>query len=200
MEPVRRVASLALVLVSVLVAGCSPSCYFHDRWNDAKDIFTVSGSIGVGAKVRVGPVHFGPIVGQGTAGLRNGEVAASNGGDDSELDMLFIPIERARPLVFSLDGTMVGQSRGKDYAVLGVIPFVSTEGWNGSIPAHYYSQIEVVVGVGVMVRLGFNPGELLDFLLGWFGVDIYHDDYYAENEPPQTEIMETKGKEANRGK
>jgi hypothetical protein len=43
-------------------------------------------------------------------------------------------------------------------------------------PAPYYSQIEVVAAAGVSLRIGFNPGELLDFFLGWFGVDIYHDD------------------------
>ncbi len=43
-------------------------------------------------------------------------------------------------------------------------------------PWHYYSQIEVVVGLGPSVRAGFNPGELLDFLLGWTTVDIYDDD------------------------
>jgi hypothetical protein len=43
-------------------------------------------------------------------------------------------------------------------------------------PARYYSQIEVVAAAGVSLRIGFNPGELLDFFLGWFGVDTYHDD------------------------
>ncbi len=43
-------------------------------------------------------------------------------------------------------------------------------------PAPYYSQIDIVAAAGLSVRFGFNPGELADFLLGWFGVDIYHDD------------------------
>jgi hypothetical protein len=40
----------------------------------------------------------------------------------------------------------------------------------------YFSQIEIAAGLGLSVRLGFNPVELLDFLLGWFGIDIYGDD------------------------
>jgi len=42
--------------------------------------------------------------------------------------------------------------------------------------------MEVVVGLGVSVRLGFNPGELFDFALGWFGLDLYHDAVTAETE------------------
>ena len=42
--------------------------------------------------------------------------------------------------------------------------------------ASYYTQIEAVVGAGPSVRLGFNPGELLDFILGWTTIDIYKDD------------------------
>jgi hypothetical protein len=38
--------------------------------------------------------------------------------------------------------------------------------------AHFYTQIEVVAGVGGSVRLGFNPGELVDFLFGWLRVDL----------------------------
>ncbi len=33
-----------------------------------------------------------------------------------------------------------------------------------------------MIGLGGTLRLGFNPGELLDFLLGWFTIDIYNDD------------------------
>lgn len=43
----------------------------------------------------------------------------------------------------------------------------------------YFSQIDVVVGIGRGIRLGCNPGELLDFLLGWTTVDIFNDDLEA---------------------
>jgi len=32
------------------------------------------------------------------------------------------------------------------------------------------------VGLGGTVKLGLNPGELLDFILGWTTLDIFHDD------------------------
>ena len=39
-----------------------------------------------------------------------------------------------------------------------------------------HTQIEAAIGIGPSLRLGFNPGELLDFILGWTTVDIYGDD------------------------
>ncbi len=38
------------------------------------------------------------------------------------------------------------------------------------------AQIEVAGGLGLMARLGFNPLELVDFFVGWFGPDICGDD------------------------
>ena len=49
------------------------------------------------------------------------------------------------------------------------------------VSPHYYTQIEVSAGVAGGVKVGFNPGELLDFVLGWFGLDIFSDDAPYEN-------------------
>ena len=43
-------------------------------------------------------------------------------------------------------------------------------------PLSYYTQIEAEVGLVGSVRIGFNPGELLDFLLGWTTLDVFGDD------------------------
>ena len=40
------------------------------------------------------------------------------------------------------------------------------------------TQCELAAGLGPTVRLGFNPGELVDFILGWTTLDIYGDDPY----------------------
>jgi len=40
----------------------------------------------------------------------------------------------------------------------------------------HISQIEVVVGLFGSLRLGCNPGEMVDFLFGCFGVDVFNDD------------------------
>jgi len=48
--------------------------------------------------------------------------------------------------------------------------------------ASYWTQIEAVIGIGGTLRLGFNPGELLDFILGWTTIDIYGDDLEAKKQ------------------
>ena len=55
------------------------------------------------------------------------------------------------------------------------IPFWDPPEPVGGNPARW-TQIEVAAGLLGGVRLGFNPGELLDLLLGFFGVDLYDDD------------------------
>ena len=40
----------------------------------------------------------------------------------------------------------------------------------------YFTQIELSVAAFGGIKIGFNPGELLDFLLGWFTIDLYGDD------------------------
>jgi hypothetical protein len=61
--------------------------------------------------------------------------------------------------------------RGKDVFGYSPLPFIVLH----KSPAAY-TQIEVSGGVLVSFRLGFNPGEIVDFVLGWFGADIYGDD------------------------
>ena len=55
-------------------------------------------------------------------------------------------------------------------------PYYTPPEYGTNYPAHYWTQIEVTAGAGPSVRVGFNPGELVDFLVGWFGVDLYNDD------------------------
>lgn len=43
-------------------------------------------------------------------------------------------------------------------------------------PAYYFTQFEITVGVYYGVTLGVNFGELLDFILGIFTIDIMRDD------------------------
>lgn len=52
----------------------------------------------------------------------------------------------------------------------------------------YFTQIEINAGLFFAVKIGFNPGELLDFLLGLFTVDIYGDD--APFRDPRLEKLE----------
>ncbi len=46
----------------------------------------------------------------------------------------------------------------------------------GFAPATYYTQVEVTVGLYFGIKVGFNPGELIDALLGWTTFDLFGDD------------------------
>ena len=46
---------------------------------------------------------------------------------------------------------------------------------------HHWTQLRIFAGVTIVsVSVGANPGELLDFALGWLGIDIYGDDAGAK--------------------
>lgn len=56
-------------------------------------------------------------------------------------------------------------------------------------PPAYFTQLEVSLGLYGGVRLGINPGELLDLLLGLFTIDLYSDDEpYAD--PIERQLLE----------
>jgi len=184
MMAVMRAVLLAGIFV---LSGCaSPKAYFLDRGRDAMDIFTLTGGTGLGAKAQCGPIHAGLFGEHDAAGLRGGELFVSQGADlweylgpdPGDLDATVIAVQ------FSPLGT----DRGKDYYAISsshpkkgrpnFLPFIvlpDTEGDTASFYA-FFTQIEVGAGVVVAVRAGFNPGELVDFVLGWFTVDIYGDD------------------------
>jgi hypothetical protein len=90
--------------------------------------------------------------------------------------------------VFTPDSqtTRVSFDRRKAYGAVGVLVFavpMPDEGrrWYDVAP-YYFTQVELVVGMGLSVRLGVNPGELLDFALGCLGADIYGDDIERRRE------------------
>lgn len=43
-------------------------------------------------------------------------------------------------------------------------------------PRSFLYQIEVYLGIYAGLRIGFNPMELLDFLVGFTGLDLLEDD------------------------
>mgnify|MGYP001185095109 CR=1 FL=1 len=73
------------------------------------------------------------------------------------------------------------RDRRKDYDVLSVMGIALTTGFmhgSCSFRPSYHTQIEVALGLGGTVRLGINPGEMADFVLGWLQIDLFHDDVY----------------------
>jgi len=174
----------------VIVTGCAATKgYFVDRGRDAKDVFTATVGLGLGAKARVGPLHAGLLVNHDVVGLRDGAFGyytlSMGRGDGVALEYEATVIPVPGPYreglfgnwAFGYDAFMArqpvdGRRLKADYEVRSLIPLLATEG----LRHQYCTQFEVVLGLGPSVRLGFNPGELIDFVLGWTTLDIFDDD------------------------
>ncbi len=186
------------VLFFALCAGCTSPSYFGDRVRDAADIFTATVGFGAGAKARVGSVQVGALYNIDMHGLRGGQWGETIWYETHTLDAtLPFPVhtQRYRPKLYPWDypsncfgqerWQAVGDSpkhvwvRRKSYEAVSPIPFVSLAN-----SAAYYAQIDLVVAALGSLRLGFNPGELLDFVLGWTTLDIFSDDMEGSNIEP----------------
>jgi hypothetical protein len=178
------VVQLTGCLLSALCSGCATTGYMGDRMRDAGDIFTATVGVGGGAKARVGPVTAGLFLNSDKAGLRGGEVFSST--DEFQRtpreSTSLIPIIHYCVLLFVNDdfrATPEHDARHKSYQAISFIPLVS---WvvepklDPRAKWPYYTQIEAAAGLGGTIRLGFNPGELVDFILGWTTIDIFNDD------------------------
>ncbi len=154
---------LILLIGCVLLGGCvggNDSDYAIDRKRDFNDIFKAG--LTNSTKFQAGPVNYGiaPLYMGGNYDFIN-KIGFRSGfcgfyGENSTYNK-------------------IAWARNKLYnnITLGI-------GYNESLnnsTASYYSQLEF--GVGFIVPgpyLGFNPGELLDWNLGYYGIDIYGDD------------------------
>ncbi len=195
-----RTGKLACVLLfAAALAGCAGPAYWADRRRDALDVFTFSIGDGGGIKARAGFVNIGAFYNSDFWGLRGGRrfyfPPGQRFGDIQEIvSPVPLPVFGSDKVpwwifVTSLDRLQLPpsevvdprrwgdpghrDSRCKDYqqAVMLYIPFLSF-----SDRLYYYTQLEVAGGLGYTARVGFNPGELLDFVLGWTGIDIFGDD------------------------
>ena len=174
------VKAMLLPLMMLFAAGCATSpAYWTNRARDAADVFTVCVGVGAGAKVRVGPFCPALIMQQNYAGVAGGDSFV--GLESSTRGSGFHGAEFI--VLWGADygnHSDLAQARGKyheAFYLFGMpMPFAATDKPPRTYNASYFTQIEFVAGLGGTVKLGFNPGELLDFMLGWFGVDIYGDD------------------------
>ena len=168
----RIVPMIMAMAVVAVVAGCSsPRLYFADRRRDAADLFTATVGSGSGIKAEVGPLNLGlPVCHvDSERGWRGGRLLRDSNYKVEEDWLLCCGVEEFALLVPSYE------DRGKSISFGHGFPFVPHSPWSHGNPAKY-TQIELIAGLGRTLRFGFNPGELLDFILGWFTIDIYGDD------------------------
>lgn len=164
MKHILKITSLLIVLTCG--TGCT-TAYLLDRGRDAADVFTCTVGVGVGVKAKAGPVESGLILQGDSFGLRGGTTPKDKG-KSYDLMLLFGGFETYK--------TMEPDTRNKEYQAFFVGPLICLQTDHSDSPPHVYTQIEVVVGLGPSLRLGFNPGEFLDLFLGFAGIDIYNDD------------------------
>jgi hypothetical protein len=187
-----------------LLTGCATTKEYRiDRGRDANDILTLTVGRGVGVKARVGFVQTGLLHNRDCAGLRSGSLFNSadlepeNYGNDDQkhnseeseigpVGVFGVPIAYFMPYWGDGSGirTYRYYSTGNDqFRPLGIPKErgKQVDSWSSTFlvthdnPQHL-GQVEVVLGLGASVRFGFNAGELLDFLVGIFGGDIFDDD------------------------
>ena len=174
----------ALSIFCAIYAGSAPSDYLTDRLRDGADVFTATVGKGGGVKVRVGPLRAGLFFNHDRAGLRGGEFYRSipkNYVTSSDFFTWTYPLDLDL-ILFSHEGFLTGRSERHKSATFRKKKFASESAFVLSWceeryrSPYYYTQIETAFGIGGTIRLGFNPGELLDFIVGWLKIDLYKDD------------------------
>ena len=181
LKPILLVQAIGILFSSfcLVSSGCSTG-YWADRLHDGGDIFTAGVGVGAGVQARIGLLSTGLGLHGSFVGLESGQVFAEvddmEGGDFS---ILLYSLHESRHDQYVID-------RHKDYKQQHVFGLATLSGNHGSAQVlfrksarrnpSYYSQIEISVGLMGSLKVGFNPGELLDFLLGFMGIDIYSDD------------------------
>jgi hypothetical protein len=187
----QAVQAVVAAMVLAGVTGCASSrAYFIDRGRDAADVLTISVGAGLGARARIGPIETGAFLGSDKAGLRGGEIGAYTWEEFGMMsaaagDALVLSFEEYNP---DLGADTTAEQRGKFYSAEGVcLVSLLEDGDRRSWRVHpYYTQVEAQVGVLGSLRLGVNPGELVDFIFGWCGLDIFRDDVEARKRQEQS--------------
>lgn len=174
----KKVLIVSAITIS---SGCSGRGYFIDRARDTADIFTLTAGLSAGAGARVGPLHAGLGCQLDLVGLRGGLFAVMPWPNGTvwahEVETTAWSNEKYVPLQEDCE------NRHKNFVAEGypLISIVMPQDGKETMPRMpllhpYYTQLEVFAGLVYGVRVGFNPGELIDFLLGWTTLDIYNDD------------------------
>lgn len=163
---------VAAIAVVSSITGCATP-YMIDRGRDAADILTVVGEQGIGVSAQAGPFLTGLGVFNDSHGLRSGRLGECKA---SEFELLVLGMKS-----WHLQGP---PPRRKDFGAMQFMGLgIITDHWLvGNKPlAPMTGNFEVAAGVGIGLRLGFNVTELIDFFLGWFGVDVLGDDCETRN-------------------
>lgn len=174
--------SAFVVLILYFTSGCATSPYLQDRGRDAADIFSVTAGYGVGIRTQVGPLAT-------SIGMIKDIVGVMSGAELSAEDAM--PGSMGIILWEGASGNNhkeIAVRRKKSYEEghFALLPFmygVPYFPYFNPKEYHYLTKIEAAVGLGPSLRVAFNPVEFVDFLLGFFNVDLFGDDINAYLRP-----------------
>jgi hypothetical protein len=189
-----------MLFLLLLVFNACAHPYFVNRGRDAADIVKATVGVGAGGMARLGPVCVGILPLQVDGWGWNCDWVEEPSGE-SALGRLnynwFVTVR---------ENNVTGWTRGKMYLAVGGWYslrdqkwFVYQNTWASNFPFlaspiameklgkkkkddprplfhPYYTQAEVCVAWFGSLRIGVNPGELADFVLGWVGIDVFDDD------------------------
>lgn len=178
------------VLLVGLATGCaSGRAYFADRGRDAADILSVSVGRGYGVKARVSLLSMGLLYDGSIAGVRGGSAFAGRPGQYC-YDVQFFACGHERFAPPGSDDRQKKFEAMQDFGLMDRIwclappvclgPLVPAPPRVRPYALSYYTQAEVAAGLFGSLRLGVDPGEAIDFLLGWTGVDFMKDDLHMK--------------------
>ena len=203
----KALAATLLLATALLASGCAT--YVRDRVADAGDIFTATVGTGIGVTAKAGPIHTGLGFDIDLYGLRGGEFGSFV--PDRKTDTLLPPSCNAAVIAAAIGAFGPHKSRawarGKTFSspyldTGELLPFLDLP-WDDDAECHplidpQWTQIDLSVGLIASARVGFNPGELLDFLMGLVGLDLYGDDLAGSKE--NWEALAQKRREKNKAK
>ena len=194
------VMAFILVLVALVAPGCATG-YLEGRWQDARDILTATVETDtVGVKAQLGPWTGLGVYGSSPdargIGLVGGQVTSYDF-TDSTYPPFLGSIQRFRN--FTDDRRRKEFHFVQSYFLPYIRPQTDPTGFFGGFEgaddwrrvAPRYTQVEVAIGMWFGLRLGMNPGELIDFLAGWAGLDLYGDDVGVERGTSNVESAES---------
>lgn len=175
-----KITVLISGLLGFSVTGCA---YMEDRARDASDIINVSAVTGVGVAAQVSAIDvtFGSLT--NATGLEDGSFYCVPG-----FDLFPERTQAGQRQGCGLVNTYASlrnetvEHRNKNSSrmnFLGIFTAWGICGPSGKSQPNYWTKFEVNAALGVGAKVGVNPGEALDFLLGWFCLDIYGDDIAA---------------------
>jgi len=167
---------LALLCVFTAMAGLTSSCAFtENRLRDVGDIFTITCGIGFGGGLHVGPVSTGAGMVWDVYGLSSGYFGKNQMGHFSSGCSFHLIVIGTEDAWSNLETRNRAKEYNADCYFIG-LP-VYEQGLKGKpLVPPYFFQFEASAGFFGALRVGFNVAELVDFVLGFAGIDLLRDD------------------------